>query len=264
MTSQSANGTGEMVGAGHQSGKTGEGAAAWRVVVVGDTVISREGMAAILRRDPRFIVCAAVHQREGAEKVLHLHHPDLLLLEPFLESADDFPGIKDIATRFPHVRILVVSRHAEGVYAERALRAGASGYFVKSGTADELLHAAAAVVSSQLRVISPVAPEARHRLLNRGVKTNSDLSNLSNRELEVFSLIAVGHGVGRIAHQLGISRKTVETHCEHIKQKLNYRDAKALKHGAREMLDHHDHRVATYAPMRQSGRVKGRKMRDSA
>src|ERR1700732_2932746 len=240
MTSQSANGTGEMLGAVNQTGKTGESVAAWRVVVVGDTVISREGMAAILSRDSRFIVCAAVHHRECTEKVLDLHRPDLLLLEPFLESADDFPGIKDIATRFPQTRILVVSRHAEGVYAERALRAGAGGYFVKSGTADELLHAAATVVSSQLRVSSGV---------NRGFTTNSDLSNLSNRELEVFSLIALGQGVGRIANHLGISRKTVETHCEHIKHKLNYRDAKALKYGAREILGHHDDRIATHAPM---------------
>jgi DNA-binding NarL/FixJ family response regulator len=224
MTSQSANGTGELAGAVNQTGNTDETAAAWRVVVVGDTAISREGMAAILSRDSRFVVCASVVQRECTENVRDLHHPDLLLFEPFLESGDDSSGINDIAMRFPHTRILVVSRHAEGVYAERALRAGASGYFVKSGTADEFLHAAATAVSSQLRVSSPVAT------------TNSNLSNLSNRELEVFSLIALGHGVGRIAQQLGISRKTVETHCEHIKQKLNYRDAKALKHGAREML----------------------------
>jgi DNA-binding NarL/FixJ family response regulator len=245
MTSQLANGTDEMAGrasnkpgkgAVNQIGKTGEKAATWRVVVVGDTAISREGMTTILSRDSRFIVCAAVHQRECTEKVLDLHHPDLLLLEPFLESADDFRGIKDIATRFPHTRILVVSRYAEGVYAERALRAGACGYFVKSGTADELLHAAATVVSGQRRVSSPVASPARHKMPDRGLTTNSDLSNLSNRELEVFSLIAVGHGVGRIAQQLGISRKTVETHCEHIKLKLNYPDAKALKYGAREML----------------------------
>ena len=158
----------------NRNGKTADRAAPWRVVVVGDTAISREGIAAILSRDSRFLVCAAVDRPECAEKMLGLHHPDLLLLEPFRESADDFSGIKDIATQFPHTRILVISRHAEGVYVERALRAGASGYFVKSGTVDELLHAAATIASSQTRVGS----RDRHR----------SLGNLSDRELEVLSL----------------------------------------------------------------------------
>jgi DNA-binding CsgD family transcriptional regulator len=64
------------------------------------------------------------------------------------------------------------------------------------------------------------------------------LNVLSNREMAVFSLIAAGHGSGHIAKQLGISRKTVETHCEHIKLKLGYPDAKALHRGAREIARH--------------------------
>jgi DNA-binding CsgD family transcriptional regulator len=62
------------------------------------------------------------------------------------------------------------------------------------------------------------------------------LDVLSNREMAVFALIAAGHGTSQIANELGISHKTVETHCEHIKLKLGYPDAEALRHGARESL----------------------------
>ena len=145
--------------------------------------------------------------------------------------------IKDLAARFPQTKILVASSKAETTYAERALRAGASGYWMKTGSAESLREAISIVFSGELYVSPRVGLLTLHKVVD-GLPRNSDrLSRLSDRELAVFSFIAARHGTGQIARELGISRKTVETHCAHIKLKLGYSDATALKHGAHEWLD---------------------------
>jgi len=207
----------------------------YRVVAVGDTIISEEGLVAIIGRDPRYHVCGAAHTFEEANKLVRQHRPDVLLIEPFLENRDAIRWIKDLATEFPRIRILVVSRQSELTYAERALCAGASGYWMKNSSAEELMRAIETVLAGEIyasRAITSLAMRkfAGDRDLPHG------LNVLSDRETAVFALIAAGHGAGQIAEELGISRKTVESHCEHIKLKLGYPDAEALKRGARELL----------------------------
>ena len=96
----------------------------YRVVAVGDTIISEQGLVAIIGRDPRYQVCGAAHTFEEANKLVRRHRPDVLLIEPFLENRDAIRWIKDLAMEFPRIRILVVSRQSELTYAERALHAG--------------------------------------------------------------------------------------------------------------------------------------------
>jgi len=204
-----------------------------RVVVVGDTCVSEEGIAAIVGRDKRYHVCGSAHAFYGASELIRKHQPEVLLIEPFLEDRDGIRWIKDLATEFPRTRILIVSGQSELIYAERALHAGAAGYCMKS--TEELLRAIETVAAGKTYVstlITSLAVQkfAHHEVLPRG------LNLLSDRELAVFALIAAGQGVGRIATKLGISRKTVETHFAHIKLKFGYRNAEALKHGARELL----------------------------
>ncbi len=190
-----------------------------RVVVVGDTCISEEGMAAIFGRDKRYHVCGSAHGFYDGGELIRKHQPDVLLIEPFLEDRDGIRWIKDLATEFPRIRILIVTGQSEWLYAERALHAGAAGYWMKNGSADELLRAVQTVAAGEIYVsplIMSLALErfAHHNALPHGVNL------LSDRELAIFALIAAEQGVGRIAKKLGISRTTVETHCEHIKLKL--------------------------------------------
>src|SRR5215211_52077 len=77
-----------------------------RVVAVGDTIISEQGLVAIIGRDPRYHVCGAAHTFVEANKLVREHHPDVLLIEPFLEHRDAIRWIKDLATEFPRIRIL--------------------------------------------------------------------------------------------------------------------------------------------------------------
>jgi DNA-binding NarL/FixJ family response regulator len=206
-----------------------------RVVAVGDTIIGEQGLVAIIGRDPRYHVCGAAHTFEEANKVIRQYRPDVLLIEPFLENRDAIRWIKDLATEFPRIRILVVSRQSERTYAQRALCAGASGYWMKNSSVEELMHAIETVLAGEIYVSQTITSFAMHKFAGgRNLPPSLDL--LSDREMAVFALIAAGHGTGQIARELGISPKTVETHCEHIKLKLGYPDAEALHRGARESL----------------------------
>ena len=206
-----------------------------RVVAVSDTIISQQGLVAIIGRDRRYHVCGAGHTFEEANKLVRQYRPDVLLIEPFLESRDAIRWIKDLAAEFPRIRILVVSRQSERTYAERALHAGASGYWMQNSSVPELMHAIETVLAGEVYVSPVITSLAMHKFAgHRNVPHGLDV--LSGREMAVFALIADGHGTGQIARELVISRKTVETHCEHIKLKLGYPDAEALHRGARESL----------------------------
>src|ERR1043166_1654990 len=215
--------------------RAGEGKKPRRVIVVGDTCVSEEGMAAIVGGDRRYHVCGGAHGFYDARELIRKHKPDVLLIEPFLEDRDGIRWVKDLATEFPRTRILIVSRQSERIYAERALHAGAAGYWMKNGSAEELLRAVETVAAGKIYVSPLMASLVVEKFAQRDFLPRS-VDLLSDRELAVFALIAAEQSVGRIAKKLGISRTTVETHCQHIKAKLGYANAEALKRGARELL----------------------------
>jgi DNA-binding NarL/FixJ family response regulator len=139
------------------------GAAPYRVVAVGDTIISERGLVAIIDCNPRYQVCGAAHTFEEANRLVRQHCPDLLLIEPFLENRDAIRWIKDLATEFSRIRILVVSRQSELTYAERALHAGASGYWMKNSSLEELMHAIETVLAGEIYASQAIASLAMRK-----------------------------------------------------------------------------------------------------
>jgi len=205
------------------------------VVIADASTVAREGIAAIIRRELRYTLCGLATDQRTLNELLEKYKPDLLLLEPFFGNCDGIFLLKQLAARFPETRILAVSRHAEEIYAERALRGGASGYWMKTEPCEELIHAMETVLAGEFYVSPRVALRAVHQVVNRPA-THMNAFNLTDRELHVFALIGAGLGTSRIAKELGISPKTVETYQEHIKVKLGYPDAYALHQGARDWL----------------------------
>jgi DNA-binding NarL/FixJ family response regulator len=106
---------------------------------------------------------------------------------------------------------------------------------MKNSSVEELMRAIETVVAGEIYASQAITGLAMQRFAG-GRNLPPGLDVLSNREMAVFALIAAGHGTGQIAKELGISRKTVESHCEHIKLKLGYPDAEALRRSARESL----------------------------
>src|SRR6266567_3190458 len=146
-------------------------------------------MAAIVGRDKRYRVCGSTNGFYDADELIRQHRPDVLLIEPFLQDRDGIRWIKDLAAEHPQTRILIVSRQSERVYAERALHAGAAGYWMKNGSADELLRAVETVADGGIYVSPLIGSLALERFAHRKALPHG-VNLLSDRELAVFALIA--------------------------------------------------------------------------
>ena len=208
-----------------------------RLLIVDVSALCREGLRAIISQNKRFAVADCAYNGVGVTDLVARNRPDLLVIEPFAGGRDGVLLVKDLAMRFQKLRILVVSEKPEEVYAERILRAGANGYWMKSDPSEELIRAVETVLSGELYVSPRVAFLAVQKLAEAPRSNDKPTGNLTDRELHVFELIGAGHGTGRIAEDLGLSRKTIETYQDRIKTKLGYQDARQLREGARKWFD---------------------------
>jgi len=134
------------------------------VIIADDSTVAREGLVAIIHRDLGYTVCGLATDERAARELTEKHQPDLLVIEPFRGHHDRIFLFKQLAARFPRARILAVSRRPEEVYAERALRAGASGYWMKTSTREELIRAIDTVLAGELYVSARVALRAVHEI----------------------------------------------------------------------------------------------------
>jgi DNA-binding NarL/FixJ family response regulator len=196
--------------------------------VVDDDELIRRGIVAIISEEPQFSVCGVAGDEFTAVKLLEVYRPDLLLLDLSLADRDGLQFLKDIAQRFATTRIIALSDYQDNLYAARAVHAGASTCLTKDVSAAGLIAALKAVAAGENH--GKLQP-SRNAAVRR-VTQNHTIENLTDRELHVFRLIGQGLGTGRIAEELGLSRKTIEGYRENIKRKLGYTNAETLLKGA--------------------------------
>ena len=155
--------------------------------------------------------------------------PDILVLDISLNGPDGLDLLKNVRTHYPDLPVLVLSMHDESIYAERALRAGAQGYIMKQEATDMVLVALRRILGHEIYVSERISNRMlQHYIGNPAGAKSSSIADLSDRELEVFRLIGEGHSTRRIAEELHISVKTVESYQAHIKEKLSLRSAREL------------------------------------
>lgn len=205
------------------------GDGAIRVLVVDDHPVSRRGLIGLIESEPGFVVCGETDDPAETRRLIRSESPALVLVDLSLGRGSGLDLVKQIRQLAPSVSILVVSMHEERLYAERALRAGASGYVSKSESPDRVMEAVRTVLSGDVYL----SPEWSRRLLNRALRgTGGDMDDLSSllsdRELEVFSLIGQGCSTRQIAERLERSIKTIETHRDNIRHKLGDIDGSAM------------------------------------
>jgi len=200
-----------------------------RILVVDDHPIVRQGLALLINREPDLVVCGEAEEASGAMHVLVSAKPDVLIVDISLNGPDGLDLLKSIRNTHPALPVLILSMHDESLYAERALRAGANGYIMKQEATEKVLVALRRILSGEVYVSERIANQMlKHYITGSGTLRNSSVSDLSDRELEVFRLIGEGHATRQIAEELHISIKTVESYQAHIKEKLSLRSAREL------------------------------------
>lgn len=204
-----------------------------RLIVIDDHPLIRRGLAAIINGESDLEVCADAAGHQVGLLLIAATEPDLVTVDISLGQGDGLSLIKDIRASFPSLPVLVISMHDEAVYAERAFRAGASGYINKEQMDGTLLAAIRCVLEGK-RYMSPAMRSLfeQQYLAERPQRKNARVTTLSDRELEVFRLIGEGNGTRQIAERLNRSIKTIESHRENLKSKLTLHSAAELSRAA--------------------------------
>jgi DNA-binding NarL/FixJ family response regulator len=208
------------------------------ILIVDDHPMLRRGLASLITSEPDLAVCGEAATCQAALEAIGQQLPDLILVDLTLEGGDGLDLVKDLKIRHPKIPTLVLSMHDEAVYAERALRAGARGYVSKQQLDETVLLAIRTVLAGETHLSEALKARLATQFLGgRTLETGSPLAALSDRELQVFRLIGQGRGTRQIAETLHLSIKTIESHCEHIKNKLNLQSAVELAHRAAQWTE---------------------------
>lgn len=193
-----------------------------RVVIADDHAIVRRGLRQLLQLQDHMEVVAEAGDIESARRYLRGHRPDVLVLDLSMPGEPSLEAIPKLRKEFPGTQIVVLTMQTEPAYARQALGSGALGYVLKESADEELVEAVQAAVAGQ------------HYLNPRlGARVAADTATgppdgLSERELEILRLIALGKTNGQVADELFLSVRTVETHRAHIQQKLGLADRSEL------------------------------------
>jgi DNA-binding NarL/FixJ family response regulator len=192
-----------------------------RVFIVDDHCILREGLAHLINGEEDLMVCGETDNVTDALPAIEAAAPDIVMVDISLGDGSGIRLTENLAYSRPGLPVLVLSMHNESEYAERCLKAGARGYIMKQESSRRLLTALRKVLNGEIYVSDTL----NVTLLNKFVKNkfesfDSSTKPLSNRELEVYQLLGQGLKKHKIAEQLNLSVKTIETYIEHIKIKL--------------------------------------------
>ena len=181
----------------------------------------------------RTVLTRKINEREGAQVVggtagakealprIERTAPDVAVVEISLVQVDGLTLTEQIRTQAPETRVLIFSRYDDATYAEWAIRAGASGYLMKTEPLDEVLRAIRKIERGHIYLRQDILSDILNRALRPSENADeTGLSALTMREITVFQMLGDGNSMGQIAENLDLSRKTVETYRRQVKEKL--------------------------------------------
>ena len=206
-----------------------------KVYIVDDHPLMRKGLVMTIEKEMGFEVSGQNESGEGALSEIVKDIPDIAVVDISLPGMNGIELIKNLLHQIPDLKILVVSRHDEELYAERALRAGAKGYLMKLEAAETLITAIRQILNGGIYLSDKIGTKMLMKLTSGNAsKSGNPLDVLSDRELEVFELTGKGLSTRDIGEKLHISVKTVESHRANIKDKLHLKTANELmRHAVR-------------------------------
>jgi DNA-binding NarL/FixJ family response regulator len=200
-----------------------------KILLVDDHPMVREWLGALINQQADLQVCGEADNAPKALQLVGQVHPNVAMVDISMEGGSGIELIKNIKAGYPEVMVIVLSMHDEGLYAERALRAGARGYIMKREATKGVLQAIRCVLGGKLYLSDKMAMMMAEKFVDgRPKPEGSIIESLSDRELEVFQLLGRGCGTRQIADELHVSFKTVQAFCARIKEKLNLASATEL------------------------------------
>jgi DNA-binding NarL/FixJ family response regulator len=208
------------------------------VFVVDDHPLVRDWLSRLINDETDLKVCGCADNANEASRLIQQLKPGVAIIDIGLHGKSGLELIRTVMDQNPEQKILVLSMHDEAVYAHRAFQAGARGYVNKRQTADEVVVALRRILAGGIYVNEAFATELTSRLGRHRIADSGDaMTILSDRELEVFRLLAAGRENSEIARDLCVSLKTVQSYCARIKEKLNLRNATELLQAATRWAD---------------------------
>ncbi len=207
-----------------------------RILVVDDHPIVRRGLRQLFDDEPDMEVVGEAEDTTDALEQLKAVEPDLVIVDLSLKSGHGLELIPQIKAKNERVKMLVSSMHDESLFAERVLRAGASGYISKQESPSELIKAIRQVLRGEIYLSSRMANRILGRIVGGETLEKDPIGGLSDRELQVFEMIGQGLRTKQIAEKLDLSPKTIEAHREKIKTKLNLKSGAELSRHATQWV----------------------------
>ena len=205
----------------------------YTVLIIDDHPLFSRGLSQLIETQEDYKVTGIAKNHDEAIQMINELSPDLAIVDLNLGQEDGLELIKDILSLKPETKVLVLSMHDERYYAERALKAGAKGYIMKEEAESNVSTAINTVMQGNIYLSE--AEQKRHNelVLNKNVNKTSEpfdlISTLSDRQLQIFTLLGKGLGTVEIAEKLKLSIKTIDTHKENMKEKLNCESAAELR-----------------------------------
>ena len=206
-----------------------------RVLVADDHTIVRSGVHMLLETEPDFVVVGEALNGSEAIELAQSLKPDLILMDITMPEMDGLEATRQIKERWPEINILVLTMHRSDEYFFEILKAGASGYILKTADTEELLQAARATARGDVFLNPSMAKKLLGEYLNQMDKaSDADDNALSLREKEILQFLVEGYSNKEIAEKLFISPSTVNTHRSNLMSKLGLSTRRELIQYARQ------------------------------
>jgi len=191
----------------------------------------REQLTQLINKEPGMTVCGEANNIHDAFRLIESTGPDIAIVDLTLKGPSGLELIKNLKAKAIDVPVLVLSMHDEALYAERVLKAGARGYITKNEVSKEVMIAIHAVLGGEIYLPARIASRILESVAI-GRKDENGISQLTDRELEVFELIGHGRSTREISNCLHLGMSTVDTYRARIKTKLHLENSSQLCHEA--------------------------------
>ena len=209
-----------------------------KVILVDDHEIMREGMCALLKRHPDVEVVGQAADGRTAVELAEKLAPDVVIMDIGMPNLNGIEATRQMISKNPRLKVMALSTHSDGAIVAKMIKAGATGYMLKESAFSELMEGLNVMAEGKTYLCSKISKVVFSDYVDMLTHPRIDGSDgLSGREREVLQLIAEGHTTKEIAVMLHLSPKTIDSHREHIMEKLGVRNIAGLtRYAIREGL----------------------------